>query len=71
MINVNENFLKLKAGYLFPEIGRRIEAFKAKNPDAKLISLGVGDVTGPLAPAVIEAMKKAVDDMGYIDSFRV
>ena len=70
MINVNENFLKLKAGYLFPEIGRRIEAFKAKNPDAKLISLGVGDVTGPLAPAVIEAMKKAVDEMGDIDSFR-
>jgi LL-diaminopimelate aminotransferase len=70
MINVNENFLKLEAGYLFPEIGRRIEAFKAKNPDAKLISLGVGDVTGPLAPAVIEAMKKAVDEMSNIDTFR-
>ena len=70
MINVNENFLKLKAGYLFPEIGRRIEAFKEQNPDAKLISLGIGDVTEPLAPAVIEAMKKAVDEMGDIDSFR-
>lgn len=70
MIKVNENFLKLEAGYLFPEIGRRIEAFKAKNPDAKLISLGVGDVTGPLAPAVIEAMKKAVDEMSDIDTFR-
>ena len=56
MINVNENFLKLQAGYLFPEIGRRIEAFKAKNPAAKIISLGVGDVTQPLAPAVIKAM---------------
>jgi len=70
MINVNENFLKLKAGYLFPEIGRRIEVFKEKNPDAKLISLGIGDVTEPLAPAVIEAMKKAVDEMGDIDTFR-
>ncbi len=70
MINVNENFLKLEAGYLFPEIDRRIEAFKAKNPDAQIISLGVGDVTGPLAPAVIEAMKKAVDEMSNIDTFR-
>ncbi len=70
MINVNENFLKLQAGYLFPEVGRRIDAFKAKNPDAKLISLGVGDVTQPLAPVVIKAMKKAVDEMGDIDTFR-
>jgi len=70
MINVNENFLKLQAGYLFPEVGRRIEAFKAKNPDARIISLGIGDVTQPLAPAVIEAMKKAVDEMSDIDTFR-
>ena len=70
MIKVNENFLKLEAGYLFPEVGRRIEAFKAKNPDARIISLGIGDVTQPLAPAVIEAMKKAVDEMSDIDTFR-
>ncbi|MHC4619713.1 MAG: LL-diaminopimelate aminotransferase [Planctomycetota bacterium] len=63
MVTVNENFLKLQAGYLFSEIGRRIRAFKAKNPEAKIISLGIGDVTQPLAPAVIEAMHKAVDEM--------
>jgi len=62
MATINENFLKLKAGYLFPEITRRIRAYKDKNPDAKIISLGIGDVTQPLPPAVISAMKKAVDD---------
>ena len=64
MVKINENFLKLKAGYLFPEISRRIRSFGAQNPDVKLISLGIGDVTQPLAPAVIEAMKNAVVDMG-------
>ncbi len=62
MATINENFLKLKAGYLFPEITRRIRTYKDKNPDAKIISLGIGDVTQPLPPAVIAAMKKAVDD---------
>jgi LL-diaminopimelate aminotransferase len=70
MITVNENFLKLQAGYLFPEIGRRVRAFKAENPDASVISLGIGDVTQPLAPAVIEAMHKAVDEMSVGESFR-
>lgn len=64
MATINENFLKLQAGYLFPEIGRRIRSFKAENPDVKIISLGIGDVTQPLAPAIVEAMKKAVVDMG-------
>ncbi len=64
MATINENFLKLQAGYLFPEISRRVCSFQAKNPDAKIISLGIGDVTQPLAPAVISAMKKALDDMG-------
>ena len=64
MVKINENFLKLKAGYLFPEISRRIRSFQAQNPDVKLISLGIGDATQPLAPAVIEAMKNAVVDMG-------
>ncbi len=59
MATVNENFLKLQAGYLFPEIGKRVCAFKEKNPTAKIISMGIGDVTQPLAPAVIKAMKKA------------
>ncbi len=62
MATINENFLKLKAGYLFPEITRRILAHKEKNPDKKIISLGIGDITQPLPPAVITAMKEAVDD---------
>jgi LL-diaminopimelate aminotransferase len=69
MISVNENFLKLKAGYLFPEIGRRVAAFAKANPQTKIIRLGIGDVTEPLAPAVIEAMHKAVDDMATVQNF--
>ncbi len=70
MAKINENFLKLQAGYLFPEIGRRIRAFKAKNPDANVISMGIGDVTQPLAPAVIEAMKDAVEQMSRPETFK-
>jgi len=70
MTTINENFLKLQAGYLFPEIGRRVRVFKAENPDAKVISLGIGDVTQPLAPAVVEAMKKAVVEMGSASTLR-
>ncbi len=70
MIKINENFLKLQAGYLFPEIGRRKKAFQEANPDAKIISMGIGDVTQPLAPAVVEAMKKAVNEMGRSETFR-
>jgi len=58
---INENYLKLQAGYLFPEIGRRRRAFQAAHPDATIISMGIGDVTQPLAPAVTAAMKKAVE----------
>src|SRR3989339_97172 len=70
MALINENFLKLKAGYLFPEIGRRVRAYKQANSDKKVISLGIGDVTQPLAPAVVEAMKAASDEMGRIETFR-
>jgi len=70
MTKINENFLKLQAGYLFPEIGRRKRAFQEANPDAEIISMGIGDVTQPLAPAVIEAMKKAVDEMSRTETFR-
>jgi LL-diaminopimelate aminotransferase len=70
MATINENFLKLQAGYLFPEVSRRVRAFHAENPDAKIISLGIGDVTQPLAPAVISAMKKALDDMCTVAGFR-
>lgn len=69
MIKINENFLKLQAGYLFPEIGRRVTAFSQANPDAKIIKLGIGDVTEPLAPAVIDAMHKAVDEMSCRETF--
>lgn len=70
MTKINENILKLQADYLFPEIGRRRRAFQQANPDAKIISMGIGDVTQPLAPAVIEAMHKAVDEMGKKETFR-
>jgi LL-diaminopimelate aminotransferase len=70
MTKVNENFLKLQAGYLFPEIGRRRRAFQDANPGAEIISMGIGDVTQPLAPAVIKAMKQAVDEMGSMETFR-
>ena len=70
MIRINENFLKLRAGYLFPEIGRRVRAFKAANPNANVISMGIGDVTQPLAPAVLDAMHRAVDEMGQAETFR-
>lgn len=70
MITVNENYLKLKAGYLFPEIGRRLRAFQAKNPNAQIVKMGIGDVTQPLASAVVEAMHKAVDEMADIKTFK-
>lgn len=70
MALVNENYLKLKAGYLFPEIGRRVTAFCAANPQAKVIRLGIGDVTEPLPPAICAAMHKAVDEMASRETFR-
>ena len=69
MATINENFLKLQAGYLFPEIGRRKRAFQRANPKADLISMGIGDVTEPLVAAVIAAMKKAVEQMGRKETF--
>ena len=64
MAHINHHFQKLQAGYLFPEIGRRVTAFQEKNPEAPIIKLGIGDVTKPLAPAIVEAMHQAVDEMG-------
>ena len=69
MVSVNENYLKLKAGYLFPEIARRVNAFIEANPDAPVIKLGIGDVTEPLPAACREAMHKAIDEMGDRGSF--
>ena len=62
MLHVNENYSKIQASYLFTEIAHRVAAHQAANPDAKVIRLGIGDVTEPLAPAVVEAMHRAVDD---------
>jgi LL-diaminopimelate aminotransferase len=72
MAHVNENFLKLKAGYLFPEIGRRVKAFVEAEPEKgkNLIRCGIGDVTEPLPSAAREAMKLAVDELGDRESFR-
>lgn len=70
MAQVNEHYLKLKAGYLFPEIGRRVKKFCDENPSAKVIRLGIGDVTEPLPPAITAAMHKAVDEMAARSSFR-
>ena len=69
MARINDNYLKLKAGYLFPEIGRRVREFSAANPQAKIIRLGIGDVTRPLAPAVLEAFHAAIDDLGTSERF--
>ncbi|WP_269611328.1 LL-diaminopimelate aminotransferase [Prochlorococcus marinus] len=70
MVQVNADYLKLKAGYLFPEISRRIKDFNANNPAADLIRLGIGDVTEPLPLACREAMKVAIEEMGTELGFR-
>ena len=63
-IKVNENYSCLKESYLFSEIGKKVRAYQAANPDKKVIRLGIGDVTLPLAPVVVTAMEKAAAEMG-------
>jgi LL-diaminopimelate aminotransferase len=72
MAFINENYLKLQAGYLFPEIARRVETFSKANPDAakRVIRCGIGDVTEPLPQVAIDAMHKAVDELGRRETFR-
>lgn len=72
MALLNEHYFKLKAGYLFPEIARRVKAFCDSDPAAaqRLIRCGIGDVTEPLPPAVIAALHRAVDEMGQRGTFR-
>ena len=72
MAQINSNFLKLKAGYLFPEIARRVKAFSDANPDlaARIIRCGIGDVTEPLPAAVRAAMHEAIDEMGVRETFK-
>ena len=70
MYQVNENYQKLPGSYLFSTIGKKVAAYKEANPDKNVISLGIGDVTQPLAPVIIEAMHKAVDEMAHAETFR-
>ncbi|MDH3545248.1 MAG: LL-diaminopimelate aminotransferase [Desulfuromonadales bacterium] len=69
MARINDSYLKLQTGYLFPEIGRRVKAFTDANTDAQVIRLGIGDVTLPLAPAVLKAFHEGVDDMAKGETF--
>jgi LL-diaminopimelate aminotransferase len=70
LATINQNYLKLKSSYLFSEIARRVRTFQEEHPEAKVIRLGIGDVTQPLAPAVIEALHRAVDEMGAAATFK-
>ena len=70
MFKVNENFAKLPGSYLFANIAKRVSTFQADHPEKEIIRLGIGDVTQPIAPAIIEAMHKAVDEMGHAETFR-
>ena len=70
MAKMNPGFLNLKKSYLFIEIGKRVREYIAAHPDNKIIKMGIGDVTQPLAPVVVEAMKKAADEMGVKETFR-
>ena len=70
MAKINENFLKLEDSYLFSTIAKKVAEFQKNNPEKKIIKLGIGDVTKPIVPAVIEAMHKAVEEMGTIEGFR-
>ncbi len=70
MYKINENYLKLPGSYLFSTIGKKVTAYTAAHPEKSIIRLGIGDVTQPLAPAIIEAMHSAVDEMGSAETFR-
>jgi LL-diaminopimelate aminotransferase len=70
MARINSNYQKLKAGYLFPEIAKRVREFSAKNKGAKIIRLGIGDVVLPLPESIREAIKSAVDEMATLEGFR-
>lgn len=70
MFKINENYLKLPGSYLFSTIGKKVAAYQNANPDKSIIRLGIGDVTLPLAPAVIDSLHSAVDEMGKAETFR-
>ena len=70
MVKINENFLKLPGSYLFSTVAKKASAYAAAHPDNEIIKMSIGDVTQPLAPAVTQAMHKAVDEMSMAESFR-
>lgn len=70
MVKVNDNYLKLPGSYLFSTIGKKVKAYEAANPGKRLIRLGIGDVTQPLAPVIISALHTAVDEMGKAETFK-
>ena len=69
MVTVNHNYLKLPGSYLFSTIGKKVRAYKEENPDKEVISLGIGDVTQPLVPAIIDALHGAVEEMAHAETF--
>ena len=69
MVTVNHNYLKLQGSYLFSKIGKKVRAYKEENPDKEVISLGIGDVTQPLVPAIIDALHGAVEEMAHAETF--
>lgn len=70
MFKINDNYLKLPEGYFFSTIGKKVDTFKKNNPHKKVILMGIGDITQPLAPAIINTLHNAVDEMGHIDTFK-
>ena len=70
MAKINDNYLKLPGSYLFSTIGKKVNTYAAEHPDKKIIRLGIGDVTQPLAPAIIDALHGAVDEMAHAESFK-
>ncbi|MEO5768365.1 MAG: LL-diaminopimelate aminotransferase, partial [Polyangia bacterium] len=70
MARINTNYSKLQAGYLFPEIGKRVRAFAAENPTAKIIRLGIGDVVLPLPLPIVDALKAGADELARKETFK-
>ena len=69
MVTVNKNYLKLPGSYLFSTIAKKVAAYQEANSDVQIVRLGIGDVTQPLAPAIIEALHKSVDEMANAETF--
>ena len=69
-MKINDNFLKIQSSYLFSNIAKKVNAYVAANPDKPIIRLGIGDVTQPIAPAILQALHGAVDEMGTAATFK-